>query len=966
MPEKPQRPPDPEEPPVSLPPIQEGPKRRPTGAESTPGGVAAPLGTETFETQPLSALDALLQTNFMETLPGTRPIVGPHSETHMAGGDDEVHSFDTISVYDFILMRKGHETDTGQGAQDEITAPAVPTTQVPQGGGYVTRDIPLVLMESDQSTDPQRIQAVLQPKQGTSGPAGFVQLKSDQTLDASKFAEVGLWGFVAAPSGAVGYVGLYTQAASSHNITPHYHRLRIDPWLHAFSVTGDGGTSFRLTSLRDPVSAQDAATKAYVDALSYAGHALLDGSLHTDSVADAVTAGSIIIGNDTPKWDELVISVPAANVRNVLGVDNGETTPTWKTALDGTSPANIANAASAGTSLVFAHRDHVHAHPAGLTANLHHNLVTIHADAAHALSTQELQAVLAANGQTGHMSGAMFDKLAAIEATADVTDATNVAGAGAVMDSDIAPGEGFLRKTGAGTYTAHKSNLAAGAAPDADEDSADGYSVGSVWIDTTNDDMYVCVDSTEAAAVWLHLNAAAAAHTIVSHSDTTATGTELETLTDGSDADALHDHATLATATEAVTAVEAEDPLSLAGVVQVAKYLELDEIAIPAAPAAGKGRLLAPLLTTNDSLTPGTDKTGLYYRRNDGLMVQVSDDFPYSRKLRHCYSTSPPYGDVDEPNLENSWVNHGYTSITAAFIKDFLGCVWMQGLIKGGTITSSALTLPEGYQDTDGRLMFPSISNAALGRNDLRTDGTVTPETGNNAYVSLMFMAGPVDNRITWHDVGGGGEPAFENNWVNFAGGFTVASFAKDAIGRVWIRGLVKDGNANTTVFTLPAGYRPTADIVRIILVNNNVIGRYIIQSDGSVIVNVLGGANAWATITAVFIADGAATWHEVGSGGGEPAFENSWVNNGGTRDTAAFYKDACGIVHIKGLIKDGTIGQTAFTLPTGYRPKQTLHLPVISSDAIGYMTIDEAGAVKATAGDNGWFTVHCSFIAEQ
>ncbi len=31
-------------------------------------------------------------------------------------------------------------------------------------------------------------------------------------------------------------------------------------------------------------------------------------------------------------------------------------------------------------------------------------------------------------------------------------------------------------------------------------------------------------------------------HTIVSHSDTTATGTELETLTDGSDADALHDH----------------------------------------------------------------------------------------------------------------------------------------------------------------------------------------------------------------------------------------------------------------------------------------------------------------------------------------------------------------------------------------------------------------------------------------
>jgi len=89
-----------------------------------------------------------------------------------------------------------------------------------------------------------------------------------------------------------------------------------------------------------------------------------------------VTAGSLIIGNDTPAWDELAISIPAAGVRNVLGIDNGETPPSWKTALDGTNPANIANSASPGTSLVFAHRDHVHAHPAGLTATLHHTKYT--------------------------------------------------------------------------------------------------------------------------------------------------------------------------------------------------------------------------------------------------------------------------------------------------------------------------------------------------------------------------------------------------------------------------------------------------------------------------------------------------------------------------------------------------------------------------------------------------------------
>ena len=107
---------------------------------------------------------------------------------------------------------------------------------------------------------------------------------------------------------------------------------------------------------------------------------------HSDTLAGSVVDGDVIIGNVTPKWSRLAIAVPAANVRNVLGIDNGETRPSWKTALDATNPANIANAANPGTSLVFSHRDHVHAHAAGLTATLHHNPVT--AGAGIAVSTQ--------------------------------------------------------------------------------------------------------------------------------------------------------------------------------------------------------------------------------------------------------------------------------------------------------------------------------------------------------------------------------------------------------------------------------------------------------------------------------------------------------------------------------------------------------------------------------------------------
>lgn len=39
-------------------------------------------------------------------------------------------------------------------------------------------------------------------------------------------------------------------------------------------------------------------------------------------------------------------------------------------------------------------------------------------------------------------------------------------------------------------------------APGVGDDSADGYSVGSRWLDVTNDKAYVCLDATEGAAVW--------------------------------------------------------------------------------------------------------------------------------------------------------------------------------------------------------------------------------------------------------------------------------------------------------------------------------------------------------------------------------------------------------------------------------------------------------------------------------
>lgn len=58
--------------------------------------------------------------------------------------------------------------------------------------------------------------------------------------------------------------------------------------------------------------------------------------------------------------------------------------------------------------------------------------------------------------------------------------------------------------------------------------------------------------------------------------------------------------------------------------------------------------------------------------------------------------------------------------------------------------------------------------------------------------------------------------------------------------------------------------------------------------------------------------------WTEVVGGTG---LINSWANSGSPYNTAGFYKDAAGWVHLKGTIANGTFNTQAFALPLGYRP---------------------------------------------
>ena len=68
------------------------------------------------------------------------------------------------------------------------------------------------------------------------------------------------------------------------------------------------------------------------------------------------------------------------------------------------------------------------------------------------------------------------------------------------------------------------------AAPGATDDSAAGYAVGSVWIDTTNDRAYVCLDATATAAVWKEITPLVRT-TVVTASRTAAAGAGAQAIT---------------------------------------------------------------------------------------------------------------------------------------------------------------------------------------------------------------------------------------------------------------------------------------------------------------------------------------------------------------------------------------------------------------------------------------------------
>jgi hypothetical protein len=88
------------------------------------------------------------------------------------------------------------------------------------------------------------------------------------------------------------------------------------------------------------------------------------------------------------------------------------------------------------------------------------------------------------------------------------------------------------------------------------------------------------------------------------------------------------------------------------------------------------------------------------------------------------------------------------------------------------------------------------------------------------------------------------------------------------------------------------------------------------------------------------------------------PSYANSWVDFG-VGDEVGYYLDPFGIVHLRGIMKSGTINATAFTLPAGSRPAKRVIQAAASNGLYGTLTINTAGTVVPTTGSNVYFSLN-------
>lgn len=96
------------------------------------------------------------------------------------------------------------------------------------------------------------------------------------------------------------------------------------------------------------------------------------------------------------------------------------------------------------------------------------------------------------------------------------------------------------------------------------------------------------------------------------------------------------------------------------------------------------------------------------------------------------------------------------------------------------------------------------VATDSIGSRELADNAVRSRDIRDNDLRSTDIRTEP------YHEVGARGEPAFSPGWSNtIPATESTAAFFKDPFGVVHLKGIVRRSGGDSTIFFLPAGYRP-------------------------------------------------------------------------------------------------------------------------------------------------------------
>lgn len=311
--------------------------------------------------------------------------------------------------------------------------------------------------------------------------------------------------------------------------------------------------------------------------------------------------------------------------------------------------------------------------------------------------------------------------------------------------------------------------------------------------------------------------------------------------------------------------------------------------------------------------------------------------------------------------LTNGWTDYGGAYSGAAYTRTKSGLVMLKGLVKkdAAFVSNEVIgRLPPDYQPIGGTLIFGvTTSTIDSGRVDIRISGDVVVHTGNNGWLSLepvRFLASSSGYTRT--------SPAVVAPWVNYANGFAPVSYAQDSSGRVSIQGLVRNGTVSdgAVIINLPAAVAPPQYHHLAAQSAGSGFSSLGISTTSAVSKGV--GTNGHYSINAGYIPQGSYAWSNL-------TLQNGWVVYPGFT-TPQYIKLNDGVVHLKGLIRSGTLtsGTNLSVLPVGFRPLERKIFAVPAANTHCRVDVVPDGTVVILGcSSNAWLSLDSvNFIAEQ